>query len=132
MCLLCLVCLQALRFSIFAWTHRETDDPYDQEPMGTCECTLAEIVSRRGSRFERFLSPYARRPGDCGALYICSEEQSQIKDVITFQFSGSNLDKCDVFSESDPFFTISKTNPDGSHSLVYRSDYIKVNNSHSY
>ena len=41
-------------------------------------------------------------------------------------FSGSNLDKCDVFSESDPFFTVSKTNPDGSDTIVYRSDYIKV------
>ena len=42
------------------------------------------------------------------------------------QISGSNLDKCDVFSESDPFFTVNKTNPDGTDTLVYRSDYIKV------
>ena len=41
-------------------------------------------------------------------------------------FSGSNLDKCDVFSESDPFFTVSKVNPDGSDTIIYRSDYIKV------
>ena len=96
--------------------------------MGTCECTLAEVVAhRRGqARFERALLPYARRPGDCGVIFIYSEEQTQIKDVITFQFSGSNLDKCDVFSESDPFFTVNKTNPDGSDTLVYRSDYIKV------
>ena len=96
--------------------------------MGSCECTLAEVVAhRRGqARFERALMPYARRPGDCGVIYIYSEEQTQIKDVITFQFSGSNLDKCDVFSESDPFFVVNKTNPDGSDTLVYRSDYIKV------
>ena len=49
-----------------------------------------------------------------------------ISSNLSIDFSGSNLDKCDVFSESDPFFTVSKTNPDGSDTIVYRSDYIKV------
>lgn len=122
---------QYLRFSIFDWTHGETEDPYAQELLGSCECSLAEVVAQphlatRG-RMERPLVPYARRPGDCGLIYIYSEEQTQIKDVVTFQISGSNLDKCDVFSESDPFFTVNKTNPDGTDTLVYRSDYIKDN-----
>ena len=39
--------------------------------------------------------------------------------------SGSNLDKKDLFSESDPFFTVSRINPDDSYTVVYRSDYIK-------
>ena len=46
--------------------------------------------------------------------------------------SGSNLDKCDVFSESDPFFTVSKVNPDGSDTIIYRSDYIKVKKAYSF
>lgn len=50
------------------------------------------------------------------------------KDSITFEFTGSNLDKKDLFSESDPFFTISRENPDDSFSVVYRSDYIQVSN----
>lgn len=122
---------QNIRFSIFDWTRRESDDPFEQEPLGTCEATLAEIVARgaggQAGRFERPLSPYQRRPGDSGVLICYSEEQSQVKDKITFQFSGSNLDKCDVFSESDPFFTVSKVNPDGSDTIIYRSDYIKDN-----
>ena len=40
--------VQHLRFSIFDWTHRESDDPYDQDPLGTCEATLAEVVARGG------------------------------------------------------------------------------------
>ena len=40
-------------------------------------------------------------------------------------YSGSNLDKKDLFSESDPFFTVSRINPDDSYTVVYRSDYIK-------
>ena len=36
------------------------------------------------------------------------------------------MDKKDLFSESDPFFTISRLNPDGTHTIVYRSEYVKV------
>jgi hypothetical protein len=39
------------------------------------------------------------------------------------------LDKKDLFSESDPFFTISRLNPDGTHTIVYRSEYVKVGDS---
>ena len=38
----------------------------------------------------------------------------------------------DVFSESDPFFTISRVNSDGSDTLVYRSEWIKVIESKTY
>ena len=40
---------------------------------------------------------------------IDAEEQTGFKDKITFEFTGSNLDKKDLFSESDPFFTISRS-----------------------
>ena len=39
---------QCIKFSIFDWTRAESNDPYDQEPLGTCEATLAEIVARGG------------------------------------------------------------------------------------
>ena len=37
------------------------------------------------------------------------------------------MDKKDLFSESDPYFTISRVNPDGSDTLVYRSEWISNN-----
>ena len=46
---------------------------------------------------------------------------------IRFELTGSNLDKKDLFSESDPYFTISRMNPDGSDTLVYRSEWISNN-----
>ena len=49
---------------------------------------------------------------------------NQIKKLLLL-CSGSNLDKKDLFSESDPFFTVSRINPDDSYTVVYRSDYIK-------
>ena len=42
------LCPQCIKFSVFDWTHRESDDPYEQEPLGSCEATLAEIVARGG------------------------------------------------------------------------------------
>ncbi len=64
--------------------------------------------------------------GDCGILGVYAEEQTGFKDKIKFEFTGSNLDKKDLFSESDPFFTISRYNPDGTHTIVYRSEWVKV------
>ena len=65
-------------------------------------------------------------PGDCGVITVYMEEKAGLKDRISFELTGSNLEKKDVFSESDPFFTISRLNPDGSDTLVYRSEWIKV------
>ena len=59
------------------------------------------------------------------SVSVYAEEHTGLKDTITFEFTGSNLDKKDLFSESDPFFTLSRLNPDGSDTIVYRSDYLK-------
>ena len=66
------------------------------------ECSLADIVRAGGRKFERALSPYRNSPGDCGVLTCYLEEKAGLKDKITFELQGSNLDKKDVFSESDP------------------------------
>lgn len=114
---------QCLRFAVFDWC-KASKDPFDQETMGSCECTLAEVISCK-TRFERGLSPYRHVEGDGGLLCVYAEEQTGLKDKITFEFTGSNLDKKDLFSESDPFFTISRVNADKSDTVVYRSDYLK-------
>ncbi len=79
-------------------------------------------------QYERGLSPYKREPGDCGVLCCVLEEKAGLKDKVCFEITGSNLDKKDVFSESDPYFTISRVNADGSDTVVYRSEWIKVGN----
>ena len=120
------MCLfQCLKFSVFDF-QKDSTDPYEQDSMGTMECTLAEVIAASAkSRFERGLSPYRQVLGDSGVICLYAEEHTGLKDTITFEFTGSNLDKKDLFSESDPFFTISRMNPDGSDTVVYRSDYIK-------
>ena len=44
--------------------------------------------------------------------------------------TAQNLDKKDLFSESDPFYCIYRTSDDGSRTLVYRSEWIKVKSKH--
>jgi len=116
---------QCLKFSVFDWkSESSAEDPYNQDSMGTMECTLAEVIAAKG-RFDRGMAPFRQALGDSGVMCVYAEEHTGLKDTITFEYTGSNLDKKDLFSESDPFFTISRMNPDGSDTVVYRSDYIK-------
>ena len=39
------------------------------------------------------------------------------------------MDKKDLFSESDPFYCVYRKNTDGTDTLVYRSEWIKVGGS---
>ena len=68
------------------------------------------IVILFSGRFERGLEPYRQSLGDSGKISVYAEEHTGLKDTISFEFTGSNLDKKDLFSESDPFFTLSEYN----------------------
>lgn len=114
---------QMLKFCIYNWV-TNSRNPQDQESWGSMECSLAELLATNG-RFERGIFPYRQNIGDSGLVSVYAEEHTGHKDTITFEFTGSNLDKKDLFSESDPFFTVARSNPDDSWTVVYRSDYIK-------
>ena len=58
-----------------------------------------------------------------------SSNKSKTEFIIEFLFedlTAQNLDKKDLFSESDPFYCLYRTNDDDSRTLVYRSEWIKV------
>ena len=55
---------QQLRFAIYDWDKDKSKATFDQDDLGTMECTLADVVRARGSKFERGLSPYRRNPGE--------------------------------------------------------------------
>ena len=47
--------------------------------------------------------------------------------VVTSDLTAQNLDKKDLFSQSDPFYCLYRTNTDTEErTLVYRSEWIKV------
>jgi len=54
-----------------------------------------------------------------GSSYLMSSR-------ICVDLTAQNLDKKDLFSESDPFYLVYRTNEDGEDTLVHRSEWIKV------
>jgi len=47
------------------------------------------------------------------------------RDMVTLDLTAQNLDKKDLFSESDPFYCIYRLNNDNEDVLVYRSEWIR-------
>ncbi|ELT95706.1 hypothetical protein CAPTEDRAFT_3259 [Capitella teleta] len=78
--------------------------------LGSCECTLGEIVS----------SQRLHRP-----LVLFAEELSSCKEEVTLQLCGKKLDKKDLFGKSDPFLLFYRTNEDNSFTVCHKTEVIK-------
>ncbi|XP_023345926.1 copine-9 [Eurytemora carolleeae] len=116
---------QDLRFAVYD-IDSESGFLEDHENLGTAECALAQILSADRLKIELNLSPYRTHPGDCGVLTVIAAELSDgTRDRVTLDLTAQNLDKKDLFSESDPFYCIYRTNEDGEEVLVYRSEWIR-------
>lgn len=116
---------QSLRFSVYD-VDDDSGDLLGQDSLGTAECRLAQILAAPNHKLDLFLSPYKTEPGDCGYIQIRAEELVDgTRDKVTLDLTAQNLDKKDLFSESDPFYIVHRSNPDGSETLVYRSEWIK-------
>ena len=63
---------------MYDWSKNSSDNPVDHDPMGSMECSLAEVISAK-NRFERGLSPFRQVLGDSGVLYVYAEEQTGLK-----------------------------------------------------
>ncbi|XP_012938901.1 copine-8 [Aplysia californica] len=94
----------------------------DHDFLGRMECSLGELVSAPGSRFERRLEgPSARR----GSIMVRCEEVSTCKDEVIIQMKGTHLDKKDFFGKSDPFLMFYRVNEDTSYTLVHKTEVVK-------
>lgn len=65
---------QLLKFSVFNW-RKNTRDAFEQESLGSMECSLAEILSAK-ARFERGIIPYRQSLGDMGMMAVYAEEHT--------------------------------------------------------
>jgi len=114
---------QELRFCVYDIDDKD-GDLSGQDNLGSVECSLAQILAKH--KMSLFLSPYRSEPGDCGVLFVRGVEMSDgTRDKVTLDLTAQNLDKKDLFSESDPFYLIYRNEDDGSDTLVYRSEWIK-------
>jgi len=116
---------QSLRFCLFD-VDSDSNDLADHDNLGTAECTLAQILATQENKVCLPLSPYRHSPGDCGYLVVRAVEVSDgTRDRVTLDLTAQNLDKKDLFSQSDPFYCVYRRNTDGTDTLVYRSEWIK-------
>lgn len=88
--------------------------------LGYTTATLGEIVSRE--------KPLTKKLDGVktGEITVRAEEVITNNDMLTLDLSATKLDKKDFFGKSDPFFTLSKSNEDGTYTIVHRSEEIKV------
>lgn len=95
-------------------------DPDDKEFLGTAETTLGEIVSHSGRQYIKQLTGI---PGKgCGEIIIVTEELSSCKQIVSMQLRGVNLERKSWFWRNDPFIVLSRSNEDGTYSVVTKSE----------
>lgn len=106
--------LQKIRFEIW------DVDPNGRDFLGVYETTLAEIVSNSGRQFRgKLLHEHSRNAGE---IVIVTEEVSACKQLIDMRFRGVDLEKKCWFVSNDPYLVFSRSNEDGSFSVVAKSE----------
>ncbi|RUS84077.1 hypothetical protein EGW08_008189 [Elysia chlorotica] len=110
---------QKLKFEVYD-VDSASADLSKHDFLGRAECTLGEVVSSN-----KLTKPLNGPKKDSGRIIIGAEELSSCKEQATMQFCAHKLDKKDLFGKSDPFLTFSRSNEDGSYTVVHRTEVIK-------
>ncbi|XP_005099340.1 copine-8 isoform X1 [Aplysia californica] len=110
---------QKLKFEVYD-VDSASSDLSKHDFLGRMECTLGEVVS--SNRLNKRLTGPKK---DSGSIIIGAEELSSCKEQALIQFRAHKLDKKDFFGKSDPFLTFSRSNEDGSFTVVHRTEVIK-------
>lgn len=106
--------IQRIRFEI------RDQDVGSTDFLGQYETTLGELVSFAGRQFIEKLTGISNR--DCGVIIIVTEEVISCKQVADIQFRAEKLTKLSWLCSNDPFLVISRSNEDGSYSVVIKTD----------
>lgn len=106
--------VQKMRFEVW------DVDPNGSDFLGEYETTLADIVSYSGRQFRGKLKHTTAR--DAGQIVIVTEEVSACKQSIEMQLQARNLEKQCWIWRNDPFLVISRSNEDGSFSVVHKTE----------
>lgn len=108
--------IQKMRFEV------RDEDLHDSDFLGFFETTLSELVSYSGRQFIGKLKGEAR---ECGEIIIVTEEVQSCKQIAEIQFRAENLQKLAWICSNDPFLVISRSNEDGSYSVVTKTEAVR-------
>lgn len=106
--------VQKMRFEVW------DVDPNGNDFLGEYETTLADIVSYSGRQFRGKLQH--NKAKDAGEIVIVTEEISSCKRCVQMQLQARSLEKQCWFVRNDPFLVVSRSNEDGSFSVVLKTE----------
>lgn len=111
--------VQRIRFEVWDL------DPDGKDFLGYHETTLAEIVSFASRQYVRPLLGMPEKKNG-GEIIIVTEELSSCKQIVQLQFGAEDLPRafCGIF-RPDPFLVISRSNEDGTFSVVIKSEPVR-------
>nr|XP_045011340.1 copine-6 isoform X2 [Jaculus jaculus] len=115
---------QPLQFHVFDAEDGATS-PSNDTFLGSTECTLGQIVSQ--TKVTKSLLLKNGKTAGKSTITIVAEEVSGTNDYVQLTFRAHKLDNKDLFSKSDPFMEIYKTNGDQNDQLVWRTEVVKNN-----
>lgn len=92
--------------------------------LGRYETTLATLVAGYGRQtIGKLIGKIENATTrDFGEIIIVTEEVTSCKQVAEMQFSASDLPKMNWLRSNDTFLIISRSNEDGSYSIVLKSE----------
>lgn len=108
--------VQKMKFEVW------DEDLQGKDYLGHFETTLAEIISFSGRQFVGKLTGIPGRK--CGEIVIVTEEVASCKKIVQLQLRANNLPKLSWFSSNDPFLVFSRSNEDGSYSVVMKTEQV--------
>lgn len=102
-------------------------DAHSRDYIGSVNCTVGDIFGARGQELVRPIATQrVKLVGSAPVLIVRGEEVRGANANIHFKFSGSHLDKKDFgpFAKSDPYMLLYKVLPDGTQTLVHRTNTV--------
>ena len=102
-------------------------DAHSRDFIGQVTCSVGDIFGARGQELARQIALKAIKwTGKSPVLVIRGEEVKGANASVFMRFSGSHLDKKDPgpFAKSDPYLNIYKELPDGTRTLVHRTNTV--------
>lgn len=99
------------------------EDVQGYDFLGSFETTLSDLVSYSGRQYIGKLKGMSIQ--NCGDIVIVTEEVSSCKQIARIKFRAEHLPKLGWIYSNDPFLVISRSNEDGSYSVVAKTEPVK-------
>lgn len=106
--------IQKIRFEVLE------KDVQNDDFLGFFETTLSDLVSFSGRQFIGKLTGVPNK--ECGEIIIVTEELMSCRQIAEMHFEAKDLPKQMPVFRNDPFLAISRSNEDGSYSVVARTE----------